>query len=546
VTIKQVIPGALSPPGAAVFAAPYAPHGPIIAGTSLSEVEIALGERTFVMEQFNLGFMPGMRLRAAVLDQPNVGFEGNVVSYDPTTNELVILADLIGGAGLYSNWSLTVAGVPGVQGPMGPPGPEGPRGPADGDKGDRGDPGPPGPMGPEGPEGPQGPQGEKGEPGDPQGPQGPQGEVGPEGPAGPQGPPGIQGVPGAPGPQGERGEQGLQGLIGPAGPRGPAGPFGGRNRIMNGDFQVNQYHGRTVVAPTNQQFVADRWAVGSPQPNRFTTLSYWNAGATPAVAGMTLTSAGANVAAPGEGYSLLHRIEAISMLDWQWGTANARPLTLSFLALASVAGAYSGALRNGAGTRSFLFTFDVPTPNEFHRIEIPIPGDVTGAWFPPSVIDAGAILNFDLGAGASVRGPVGWNNGNLIGVAGAASLISIAGAELRLSEVQLELATEASPFDFRSYGQSLLDCQRYYQTIAATHRFPAFAANQTSESSLNYPTMRVAPTFALIAAGSSNLLAAGFPAILTIAIHGARFSIQSTGAGDCFALGWTYGLNAEM
>jgi hypothetical protein len=58
-TIKAVIPGAISAPGAAVFAAPYAPHGPIIAGTSASEVEIALGEHTFVMEQCNLGFMPG-------------------------------------------------------------------------------------------------------------------------------------------------------------------------------------------------------------------------------------------------------------------------------------------------------------------------------------------------------------------------------------------------------------------------------------------------------------------------------------------------------
>lgn len=272
-TIKAIIPGGLATPGATVFAAPYAPAGPIIAGTSLSEVEIGLGERTFIMEQFNLGFLPGMRLRAAVIDAPNVGFEGNVVSYSPTVNELVILADLIGGEGPHSDWTVTVAGVPGIQGPQGPPGPQGPAGT------------PGGPIGPAGPEGPMGPpgqnammvgefgnvtnptmlpidgyvranfdgpgrpaddiqlregmsllynrdghlwvftgvvvsptgwldggriQGEKGDTGDPGGPMGPEG---PQGETGPQGPQGFQGIPGPAGAKGDQGEQGPQGEV---------------------------------------------------------------------------------------------------------------------------------------------------------------------------------------------------------------------------------------------------------------------------------------------------------------------------------------------
>jgi hypothetical protein len=271
-TIKAVIPGALGSPGATVFAAPYAPYGPIIAGTSLSEITPALGQHLFLMQQFNLGFLPGIRIRAAVVGQPNVGLEGNVVSYSAATNELVVLADLANGVGSYDDWTITVAGVPGVQGPQGPPGPQGPAGTPGG---------PPGPIGGEGPMGPPGEnalwmgefgdetdpsmlppdgfvrvnfdgpgrppqdtqlrpgmglmynrdghfwtftgelvtpagwidggriQGEKGDTGDPGGPQGEQGE---QGETGPQGEQGIQGIPGPAGPQGPEGPRGIPGF----------------------------------------------------------------------------------------------------------------------------------------------------------------------------------------------------------------------------------------------------------------------------------------------------------------------------------------------
>jgi hypothetical protein len=273
-TIKAVVPGALSLPGAEVFAAPYAPYGPIIAGTSTTEIDVPSPPTSvpflWVMDQFNLGFQPGMRLRATdTTDTSNLaGIEGVCISYNPATNELVILADLVGGAGAHDNWFITVAGVPGPEGPEGPQGPIGPSGGPEGPPGQPGAPGPPGenaalvgqfgnvagpddlpiggliPIDFDGPGSPaaafqmrpgmalvylvdghawsfvtdivsptgwvdggliQGPQGEKGDTGDPGGPQGP---IGPGGPVGPQGPTGPQGIPGPAGPQGERGDSG--------------------------------------------------------------------------------------------------------------------------------------------------------------------------------------------------------------------------------------------------------------------------------------------------------------------------------------------------
>jgi hypothetical protein len=266
-TIKSVIPGALSVPGAEVFAAPYAPHGPIIAGTSASAIEIGTGARTFVMDQFNLGFMPGMRLRAAVTDNPAaLWIEGVVTSYDHLTNELVIDADLFAGNGSYGTWAINVTGERGQQGEPGP-------------QGDKGDPGPAG--GPQGPAGVPGPQGIQGE----QGPQGERGEKGDTGdPSGPEGPPG---------PQGEQGNQGNPGPAGPAGPIGPPGeveeaPLTGAifGRSDGGWIQVSARFvpiiggtmtGNLTISSSGPSFILNKTGIGAGMVASFIGSSAGNA-----------------------------------------------------------------------------------------------------------------------------------------------------------------------------------------------------------------------------------------------------------------------------
>lgn len=202
-TIKDV--SVVTPaPLAVVYAAPYAPPGPVIAGTSSSSVAIGMGPATFVMEEFGLGFVPGARIRATA--GSNLFVEGVVSSYDEPN--LIMVVDFLMGAGTFTSWNLNVAGQPGQPGAAGPAGAQGIPGT------------PGGPSGPTGPVGQTGPQGLTGG-------FGPSGPSGPSGPTGPPGPPGIDGPPGIPGPAGSPGgAQGPSGPVGPAGPAGPTGPNG--------------------------------------------------------------------------------------------------------------------------------------------------------------------------------------------------------------------------------------------------------------------------------------------------------------------------------
>jgi hypothetical protein len=486
-TIKAVIPGALSPPGAEIFAAPYAPAGPIIAGTSNSEVQVATGPVTFIMNEFRLGFQTGMRLRAVdVADL--IGVEGVCVSYDPPTNALVMLVDMMFGGGLAADWSITVAGVPGEKGDPGPVGPQGPPG----------DPG--GPIGPPGNDGPQGVPGapmmlvgEFGNEADPmmlppngllpadfdgpgspvadfqmlqgmgllyvrdghmwsfvttaiqdpegwvdggeiRGPQGLPGEPGePGGPPGPMGPEGPIGPPGSIGPPGPEGPQGEPG---PEGPSGVAGLDGGgnANRLINGDMAISQRAGAANIT-LNKQYTADRWAF----INRTVARGQW----AQAVSGfadfpfcLRYTNSVSAAVGNNDLCTISQAIEVRGVEGLRFGTLNAQPVTLSFWAQSNQAGDFGGSITNGmagsdgntTSTRAYPFLYSLPAANTWTFNEVTIPGDVTGAWNQPAAGSAlpGLAVNFALWAGAGCQAPAGvWGASTFVGIVSPPGCVNI-------------------------------------------------------------------------------------------------------------------------
>jgi hypothetical protein len=121
-------------PGVTVVVAPYGPRGPVITGTSSSAFTIAPGPAVFTMNEYGLGFTPGVRVRASAVGATDQWVEGIVTDY--TDNALSIDVDLTGGDGIYSSWNVNVAGERGAIGPAGPQGATGavPEAPQDSNK----------------------------------------------------------------------------------------------------------------------------------------------------------------------------------------------------------------------------------------------------------------------------------------------------------------------------------------------------------------------------------------------------------------------------
>ena len=84
-------------PPVVIIAAPYAPAGPVLAGTSQTPNDVSIGgEYTFEMEQIGLGFVPGVRVRASAATDPTTWMEGVITSFDGS--DLVVAVDIAHGS----------------------------------------------------------------------------------------------------------------------------------------------------------------------------------------------------------------------------------------------------------------------------------------------------------------------------------------------------------------------------------------------------------------------------------------------------------------
>jgi hypothetical protein len=165
-----------------------------------------------------------------------------------------------------------------------------------------------------------------------------------------------------------------------------------------------------------------------------------------------------------DNFHLEHAIEGCNIAPWSFGSPDAKTLTLSFLAMAHVAGDYSVTLMNGINTRSYVTSFNIPTPNIFHRITVTIPGDTEGVW-STDVATFGAKVIWSFGVGLAATAPISevWNGAAYWNKADTVQLVTNPhNTCLYLSEVQLEIGDSATDFEHLEYTEELQILQRYY------------------------------------------------------------------------------------
>lgn len=239
---------------------------------------------------------------------------------------------------------------------------------------------------------------------------------------------------------------------------------GFRNRIINGSMVIDQRNAGASVTPTSGQYTLDRWTSLLSQASKYTVQK--NAGSVTPPAGFTnylgVTSSSAYSVLSGETFLIDQRIEGFNFADMGWGTSVAATVTLSFWVRSSLTGNFGGGICNSASDRSYLFSYTISSANTWEYKTITIAGDTSGTWVG-ATNGIGAIVRFGLGSGSTFTGTANsWQAGNLVQPTGTVSVVGTNGATFYLTGVQVEKGSVATPFEFRSIGQELALCQRYY------------------------------------------------------------------------------------
>jgi hypothetical protein len=164
-----------------------------------------------------------------------------------------------------------------------------------------------------------------------------------------------------------------------------------------------------------------------------------------------------------------------------------------------------GSICNNAGSRSYPFTFSIPSASTWTYVTITVPGDTggSGTWLTTNGV--GLYVIFNTGTGSTYSGTAGaWAGTFYNSATGATNIVATNGATLYLTGVQFEVGSVATPFERRQYTTELQLCQRYAFTATSDNAGTGnnsfwgstfFTGAGASIANIVFPVkMRVAPT----------------------------------------------------
>lgn len=238
----------------------------------------------------------------------------------------------------------------------------------------------------------------------------------------------------------------------------------GGNWIINGDAAVLQ--AGVIGTMYNSDYWGDQWKY----IQNGSMVNYGNRGATvptlaesghlsPYCIAVDVTTGDPTIGA-GDFSHIEQPIEGY-ILRQLWGNW----VTLSFWHKHYRTGTYSVSIRNAAATESYVmeYTQDVTETWEKEVLTFKL-YDTAGTWVFTNAVALYVGFNISCGTTYSTSSLNQWVSGNYIASSNQENGNYAAADIFRLSQVKLEVGTQATPFYDRPYHVEQALCQRYYET----------------------------------------------------------------------------------
>ena len=246
--------------------------------------------------------------------------------------------------------------------------------------------------------------------------------------------------------------------------------FSHRNVVINGGMQIYQ-RGDVTGATSHTYGGPDRFRVARSGAGTFSQKSVGVTGAFGIQRALQIdcTTQSGSLAA-GALQIIQHKIEGFNAQRFEKGYPTAKQFALSFYAYSEKGGTYTVALEDTNNSRYVSASYTV-TASTWQKHEVIFPADTTGKLD----IDNGESLNIEwwLAAGSN------YSSGTFTtSWASAVSANKVHPSQVNMGEstnnnfylanVQLEVGSVCTPFEYKSFTEDLTDCQRYYRRWQAT------------------------------------------------------------------------------
>jgi hypothetical protein len=267
-----------------------------------------------------------------------------------------------------------------------------------------------------------------------------------------------------------------------------------RNRIINGSCEIAQRGGATYLYGTSGYSGPDRFTAGNNMPGtgEFTqsqsTIDYNGVGFYTVL--QTVTTA---VAAFTGNYSwtgIQQRIEGFNCYDLK-----DQEIVISFIFYTNVTGTYSISIADGAAAYTYVAAFEA-TANTPVKVIIPVsmlPSTLT----LQATTAVGLYLSIGGLSGTAQPNMNAWEAGNYAMAAGATNWAMTAGNFIALTQLQLEIGNDATPFENRPVTLEQSLCYRYFQMYSLWKNWGyGGAAGDAYGQTVMFQPMRTEPAIA--------------------------------------------------
>ena len=280
------------------------------------------------------------------------------------------------------------------------------------------------------------------------------------------------------------------------------GQLGNRNLLINGAMQVSQRGDSTSIS-TQGYYGPDRFNLGVNGRDQWVvTISTTSDAPDGYSNSYKLQTTTAETSITDTEYVMVRQIiEAQNLQHLNYGTSSAKQLTASFWVKSSIAATFGVFMYQYDGGRTIGSTYTINSANTWEYKTVTFAGDTGGTINDDN--GNGQYLGFTLAAGSDLTttdntswgaytaGKLGYGHST-----GANAVMTTTNATWQVTGVQLEVGSQATPFEHEPYSVTLAKCQRYYAKIEGpVQGYPCWSYSNVTSTHFSLPEkMRTIPS----------------------------------------------------